>query len=250
MSNKKLKLISVAAVLLCVISAIGWIAADNKLKTLESEETVLAELPAPEVTDGARGELGIDKNINEETIDNYLGREDAVYRDMRMLKDEGDYESLGGDSYLSGYVEGFEVVPYPYLVNVVGLPESVGTPYSGKTLFTQEDGVYTANYEESMAFLEYWFPKDKIIFLMCGGGGYAGMTKAMLVALGWDESKIYDVGGYWYYEGSHNVEVKRTTDSGATVYDFFKVSYHAPDVNTMTAIKTTTSETTSETTEE
>ena len=40
-------------------------------------------LPKPEVTDGIRGEqFGIDKNINEETIDNYLGREDTVYRDM------------------------------------------------------------------------------------------------------------------------------------------------------------------------
>ena len=28
---------------------------------------------------------------------------------------------------------------------------------------------------------------------MCGGGGYAGMTKTMLVSLGWDENKIYNV---------------------------------------------------------
>ena len=28
--------------------------------------------------------LGIDKNINEETIDNYLGRKDAVYRDIQF----------------------------------------------------------------------------------------------------------------------------------------------------------------------
>ena len=29
---------------------------------------------------------------------------------------------------------------------------------------------------------------------MCGGGGYAGMTKKLLVSLGWDENKIYNVG--------------------------------------------------------
>ena len=72
-------------------------------------------LPNPTVTGGERGKLGIDKNINEETIDKYLDRDDSVYRDMRMLKDPGNYESIGGDSYLSGFVKGFEVVPYPYL---------------------------------------------------------------------------------------------------------------------------------------
>ena len=76
----------------------------------------LASLPAPELAEGQRGELGIDKNINEATIDNYLGRSDAVYRDLRMLKDPGNYEAIGGDSYLSGFVDGFEVVPFPSIL--------------------------------------------------------------------------------------------------------------------------------------
>ena len=70
------------------------------------------ELPVPELSEGQRGQLGIDKNINESTIDQYLGRSDAVYRDLRMLKDPGNYEAIGGDSYLSGFVNGFEVVPF------------------------------------------------------------------------------------------------------------------------------------------
>ena len=187
------------------------------------------KLPLPQVTDGVRGTLGIDKNINEETLDNYLNRNDSVYYDMRMLKDTAVYENIGGDSYLSGFVKGFEVVPYPYLTTVKGLPEDVGTPYSGKTLFTiDENGKYVANYEESMSVLEYLFPKDKNIFLMCGGGGYAGMTKNMLVSLGWDENKIYNVGGYWYYEGKNNVQVKREKNNEVT-YDFWKIAYH--DIN-------------------
>lgn len=194
-----------------------------------NNETTLKELPKPEITEGIRGEqFGIDKNINEETIDNYLNRSDSVYRDMRMLKDPGDYEAIGGDSYLSGFVKGFEVIPYPYLVNVTGLPEEVGDTYDGETLFTEKDGKYIANYEESLKILEYYFPKDKNIFLMCGGGGYAGMTKNLLVSLGWDENKIYNVGGYWYYEGKNNVEVKRTKDE-ETIYDFWKVTYHDID---------------------
>lgn len=195
----------------------------------------LSSLPKPELSEGERGELGIDKNINESTIDLYLGRSDAVYRDVRMLEDPGNYEAIGGDSYLSGFVNGFEVVSLPYIVNVGGLPEAVGNTYDGKTLFTNnEDGVYIANYKESMDILESLFPKDKIIFLMCGGGGYSGMLKNMLVALGWDENKIYDVGGYWFYEGENNVEVKRIKDNGEVVYDFYKVPYHDIDFSVLT----------------
>ena len=191
------------------------------------------ELPLPELESGMRGELGIDKNINEATIDDYLSRENSVYRDVRMLKDEANYEAIGGDSYLSGYVEGFEVVPYPYLCNVVGLPEAVGSSYTGNTLFTLgKEGSLWQNYEESMDILEYYFPKDKTIFLMCGGGGYAGMTKHLLVSLGWDENKIYNTGGYWYYEGENNVEIKRE-ENGEVYYDFYKVPYHYIDFDSL-----------------
>ena len=187
----------------------------------------LKDLPVPELSEGQRGELGIDKNVNESTIDEYLNRSDAVYRDLRMLKDPGNYEAIGGDSYLSGFVDGFEVVPFPYIVNVTGLPEAVGGTYAGPTLFRQHsDGSYTANYAESMDIIEGLFPKDKVIFLMCGGGGYSGMMKKMLVKLGWDENKIYDVGGYWFYEGDNAVQVKRVLDNGEVVYDFYKVPYH------------------------
>jgi rhodanese-related sulfurtransferase len=192
----------------------------------------LKTLPKPTITEGQRGQLGIDKNINEETIDNYLFREDSIYRDMRMLKDPGNYEAIGGDSYLSGIVNGFEVVPYPYLTEVKGLPKEVGDSYKGKTLFTEVEGKYKPNYKESLEILEYYFPKDKNIFLMCGGGGYAGMTKQLLVSLGWDENKIYNVGGYWYYNGKNNIQIKNNDK-----YDFYKIIYHDIDFNSLTEVK-------------
>ena len=199
----------------------------------------LKELPLPEITSGIRGEqFGIDKNINEETIDKYLNRDDSVYRDMRMLKDPGNYEAIGGDSYLSGFIKGFEVVPYPLLVNVVGLPEEVGKTYTGNTLYTlTEEGKYVPNYEESFSILEYYFPKDKNIFLMCGGGGYAGMTKNMLISLGWNKDKIYNVGGYWNYEGTNNVEVKKENSDNSISYDFWKVTYHDIDFDNLHEVK-------------
>lgn len=220
------------SIILLVISVLIIISIIVCAFIFNDKESGLSALPTPEVTGGVRGEFGIDKNINETTIDHYLNRPDSVYRDMRMLKDPGNYEAIGGDAYLSGFVKGFEVVPYPYLVNVSGLPEEVGDTYTGETLFTEKDGKYTANYKESMDILEYLFPKDKNIFLMCGGGGYAGMTKTMLVALGWDENKIYNVGGYWYYEGENNVEVK-TTKYGETSYDFWKIPYHDIDFSSL-----------------
>lgn len=195
-------------------------------------KTKLKTLPKPVITEGQRGQLGIDKNINEETIDEYLFREDSVYRDMRMLKDPGNYEAIGGDSYLSGIIKGFEVIPYPYLTEVKGLPKEVGESYKGKTLFTEKDGTYKANYKESLEILEYYFPKDKNIFLICGGGGYAGMTKQLLVSLGWDENKIYNVGGYWYYNGKNNIQIKNNDK-----YDFWKVTYHDIDFKNLTEVK-------------
>ena len=196
--------------------------------------TAPAGLPKPELSAGERGQLGIDKNINESTIDKYLGRSDSVYRDMRMLEDPGDYEAIGEDSKLSGFVNGFEVVPLPYIMNVTGLPAAVGQTYTGPTLFTEKDGKYTANYRESFDILKDLFPQDKIIFLMCGGGGYAGMMKNILVSLGWDGSKIYVVGGYCYYNGENNVKVIRTNADGKTVWDFYKVAYHDINFSTLT----------------
>lgn len=226
MKKKSIVLLLISVLIIIAIIICAFIFNKN-------ETPKLSVLPKPEVTEGVRGKLGIDKNINEKTIDNYLNREDSVYRDMRMLKDPGNYEAIrGGDAYLSGFIKGFEVVPYPYLVNVSGLPKEVGDTYTGKTLFTEKDGKYTVNYKESMDILKYLFPQDKNIFLMCGGGGYAGMTKTMLVALGWDENKIYNVGGYWYYEGKNNVEVKNTK-YGDTSYDFWKVQYHDIDFNSL-----------------
>lgn len=207
----------------------------NIYNLVNRKTSKVTNLPKPELSEGLRGTFGIDKNINETTIDNYLNRSDSVYRDMRMLKDPGNYEAIGGDSYLSGFIKGFEVVPYPYIVNVTGLPEEVGKTYEGKTLFTLKDGKYIANYNESLSILEYLFPKDKNIFLMCGAGGYAGSTKEMLVALGWDENKIYNIGGYWYYNGNNNVEVKRTTNN-KTYYDFYKINYHNIDFTNLTKV--------------
>lgn len=225
MEKKKI----ITGILLVILGiAIGY--------ALFGKNETLAKLPKPAVTGGQRGTLGIDKNINEKNIDKYLNRSDSVYRDMRMLEDPGNYEAIGGDSHLSGLIKGFEVVPYPLLTKVKGLPEEVGEGYTGKTLFKEEDGKYKANYKESMEYLEYYFPKDKNIFLICGGGGYAGMTKKLLVSLGWNKNKIYNVGGYWYYKGKNNIQIKKEHD-GKETYEFWKVNYHDINFDNLTEVE-------------
>lgn len=167
------------------------------------------ELPAP--APDANSMFGVDANINIGTIDNYLDRDDVVYRDVRMLFDPADYAAIGGDADLSATIRGFKIVPYPYLATLSELP--VANAYAGDKLFDltwNEDGsIATAepNYAESMMILEELFPKDKPIFIMCGGGGYAGMTKSLLIFLGWDENLLYNIGGNWEYTGDNAVEL-------------------------------------------
>ncbi len=233
----------VFAVVICV--AVGFLIGFFINNDLNKNANKLEPLPKPELADGIRGEkFYIDKNINETTIDNYLDREDTVYRMMLMLEDTASWENKGGSRYLTGFLRGFEVVPYPYLSGFseeyreIKKTENVDGLYDGETLFKlHSDGTYTANYEESMDILEYLFPKDKNIILMCGGGGYAGITKQMLVALGWDENKIYNAGAYWSYEGNNDIKTERKTSDGKTVYDFWKVAYHDIDFSKLTKVK-------------
>ena len=177
--------------------------------TAEAPENTPQPLPAPEVD--TESQFGVDKNINMTTIDSYLGREDVAYRDVRMLFDPADYASIGGDADLSKTITGFKVVPYPYIGTLGSLP--VANAYEGDTLFTVEwnpDGTIasvTENYKESMMILQELFPKDTAIFLMCGGGGYAGMTKTLLIYLGWDENLLYNIGGNWEYTGDNALEL-------------------------------------------
>ena len=194
------KLIPIMLILLMVLCACG---------TAAEPENTVQPLPAPEVD--VESQFGVDKNINMSTIDNYLGRDDVVYRDVRMLFDPADYASIGGDADLSKTIAGFKVVPYPYIATLGALP--VANAYEGDNLFTVEwnaDGTIASvneNYKESMLILEELFPKDTAIFLMCGGGGYAGMTKTLLLYLGWDESLLYNIGGNWEYTGDNAMEL-------------------------------------------
>ena len=42
---------------------------------------------------------------------------------------------------------------------------------------------------------------------MCGGGGYANMMKEVLIHIGYDKDKIYNIGANWTYKGKHKKEL-------------------------------------------
>ena len=204
-------------------------------------EPAVKPLPAPAVN--AESQFGVDANINIANIDEWLGRDDVVYRDVRMLFDPADYAAIGGEADLTHTIEGFKVVPFPYIATLQALP--VDGAYEGDCLFTVEwnaDGSVKsaeANYGESMMILEELFPRDKAIFLMCGGGGYAGMMKQLLLFLDWDENLLYNIGANWEYTGSRGVElvVYPEQAGGHNIYATWRANYAYIDFSRLEAIR-------------
>lgn len=183
----------------------------------------------------------VDKNINMGSIDNFLGREDVEYTDMRMIHDPADYAVIGGDSDLTVTVDGFKVVPFPYIGTLQDLP--VEGAYEGPKLFDiqwSEDGTVvsaTPLYEESQQILEDLFPKDKANFVMCGGAGYAYMTAELLKYLGWDPKKVYNLGGAWDYTGYNANEFVRVDGNGKVHYYTWRANIPYIDFDLLNPIK-------------
>ena len=186
-------------------------------------------LPMPEVDDDST--FGIDKNINIDTIDNYLDRDDVAYIDVRMLFDSAEFSAIGGEADLTRTIRGFRIVPYPYIATLNALP--VAGAYEGDCLFSitwgEDGGIASAapNFIESELILSELFPKDKAIFLMCGGGGYSNMMKTFLVLLGWDENRIYNVGANWKYTGENALElvIHPEDAQGNKIYATWRADY-------------------------
>ena len=210
-------------ILMCSLSAAAF---------AETGQSAFEVLPVAEPN--PENPFGVDMNVNMDSIDDYLKLSDAVYRDMRMPVDPYDYDAIGGSSIASATIEGFAMIPYPKLAPCLNMPEALGDGYDGPTLFSiDENGSYLANYAESEAILERLFPKDKAILLMCGAGGYAGMTRNLLVGLGWNGDMIINVGGYWDYSGDRSLSVL-SEDSGDGLCGFNGTEFYDIDFTHLT----------------
>jgi len=195
-------------VLICVLLCLPlFVSACDSDVSNGSQE--LTALPPPE-RDG--GPFGVDVNINMTTIDDWLERPDVVYFDMRMLYDPANYEEIGGISRLTQTLPGYRIVPFPFIATLSALP--VDGRYEGDSLFTVDWGEergqvlsISPNFAEAEFILSDIFPKDKAIFLMCGGAGYTSLARGLLVHMGWDENLIYHTGGMWHYEGNKAIDL-------------------------------------------
>jgi rhodanese-related sulfurtransferase len=134
-----------------------------------------------------------------------------------MLYDPANFGE-GTESNLTATTKGFKVVPVVYLANV---PLPLEGLYSGPMLYAVEWGAdgqivaATPNYEESEQIISDLFPKNKAIFLQCGAGVYAGFAKQLLIYLGYDADKVYNVGGNWSYGGNNAVSYALRDDGKA-----------------------------------
>ena len=124
--------------------------------------------------------------ITNENLKQYLGRSDVVYIDIREFED-----------YSKKHLRNFECIPYLALIFNSNAHKDSSLPqlYGGTT----DEPVPV--YKESDEILAALFPKNKVIFLMCQGGGRVGNLMKILSARGWDMSKVYNIGGMGNYAG-------------------------------------------------
>lgn len=202
------------------LAAVGALAGPRAAWASSVASDALPELPKPAPSEN--DQFQVDKNINMKTIDSWLGRPDVVYRDMRMLRDPASYEEIGGSATLDYMLEGFKAIPYPYIGTLQELP--VQGAYTGPTLFDvmwDDDGevvLATPRFKQSQLIVEEVFPKDRPIFLMCGGAGYANMMRRLLIHLGWNPQLLYNVGGAWSYTGYRLVELVHKNPDGTVEF--------------------------------
>lgn len=146
--------------------------------------------------------VGIDdSSVTTLNIDNYLFREDSIYVDLRpyswVIKD--------------GHIAGFSFYPFYEMI--------ASRKSSDARLFTMskvelEDGseipggavgTFTPNYVESEEFINDLFPKDKYIFAISQSGLECTYFLSLLLQLGYDGCKLYNVGGFGVGTGFDNI---------------------------------------------
>ncbi len=123
----------------------------------------------------------IPDEVDMENIDEYLGRSDVQYVDLRNFDDKMN----------AGYIAGFEFIPFFDYLEYEGI------------LVRDGDWEFEADEILSESGLTALFDMDKTIFLMCGSGTRAGYVMAALEELGYEN--VYNVGGIADYTGDNKV---------------------------------------------
>lgn len=134
--------------------------------------------------------------ITSENLRQYLNRSDVAYIDLR------DYED-----YAKKHLKGFEVIPYLALIFNADAHKDPSLPQ----LYGGDPTDPIPVYKESDEILAALFPKNKVLFVMCQGGGRANQMMNILKARGWDMSKVYNIGGMGHYVGAEYKDIVTDT---------------------------------------
>lgn len=182
----------------------------------DTTKTYLANADDKEETPCEIGNFGPTcSSISSANLRQYLNRSDVAYIDLR------DYED-----YAKKHLKGFEVIPYNALIFNADADKDASLPqlYGGTTA----DPVPV--YAESDEILAALFPKNKILFVMCQGGGRASNMMNILKARGWDMTKVYNIGGMAHYTGSEYKDIVTDTPEILiqTTYNFDGLTRIAP----------------------
>jgi rhodanese-related sulfurtransferase/outer membrane murein-binding lipoprotein Lpp len=188
---KKVLLLIAAFVLTFSLAACSTEELDNQIADLEQEVSDLTSEVAGLESDKAALEDEIaglvdplpelPAEVTMDNVDDYLGRPDVQYVDVRNFDDKMN----------AGYIAGFEMIPFfDYLEYEGILVRTDGWNFEAASL--QNESALTA-----------LFDADKAIFVMCGSGTRAAFVKAALEAAGYDN--VYNVGGISDYDGDNLV---------------------------------------------
>lgn len=163
--------------------------------------------------------------INPKNIDDYLFRDDCVYVDTR------DPEQF----YEEGSIAGFVNVPfYGYICD---FKKDTGSLFTftkiSDDILLGDPGSFIANYEESEDIVKAMFPKDKNILAIATAGVESCYLLNLLVQLGYDEAKLYNVGSFTTGMGDDIAYVSRK-DAKYLVKPFYLdetvISYNVEDL--------------------
>lgn len=142
----------------------------------------------------------VDSGVTTSNIDNYLFRDDVAYVDLRP------YSWIAKDGHIAGF--GF----YPFYDFIAHRQYSdrlfnMDTVYldNGNKILGGEIGSFSPNYEESELIINKLFPKNKYIFAISQSGLESCYFLNLLIQLGYDSSRLYNIGGFSVSTGFSNI---------------------------------------------
>ena len=140
-----------------------------------------------------------DSSVTTSNIDEYLFREDVVYVDLRP------YSWIAKDGHIAGF--GF----YPFYDLIAHRKDEdrlfkmdIVYKEDGSKILGGEVGSFTPNFVESEMIINRLFAKDKYIFAISQSGLECCYFFNLLIQLGYDASKLYNIGGFSISTGFDN----------------------------------------------